>query len=294
VDPETGAVDWDKPPVNARTGALASSTNPRTWSTFDEALAAYERGGLDGVGLVLHKEKGDEGPGLVGIDLDKCRDPQTGAVEPWALEVVNKINSYTELSPSGTGLRIFLRGKLPPNGRKKGPYENYEWGRYVTVTGRHVEGTPPTVEDRQEQLLEVHRGVWPPEDRQRPTPPASALPATQDDAEIIRKARQSKNGAKFGSLWDGSIAGYPSASEADLALTNYLAFWCGPDPERIDALFRSSGLFRSKWNREDYRQGTIRKALENRTEFYDWGRTGRRGRKGVRGHSVISFTLEVR
>src|SRR5262245_26105639 len=71
TDPDTGEVDWDKPPFNAQTGGLASSTNPKTWSSFNVALDAYQRGSWDGVGFVLHKKKDDGGADLVGIDLDK-------------------------------------------------------------------------------------------------------------------------------------------------------------------------------------------------------------------------------
>jgi hypothetical protein len=266
-DPDTGEIDWDKPPVNPRTSGPGSSTTPKTWAPYDTALAAYQRGGLDGVGFVL-----DGSDDLVGVDLDKCRDAATGAVEPWALEIVRGLDTYTEASPSGRGLRLFLRGKLPPHGRKKGPYENYSQGRYVTVTGQHLGGTPLTIEHRGAELLEVHRQQF-----GDPPPPVhngngNTLPTDMDDAEIVRRAGEAKNGARFRALWNGSAYGFPSSSEADLALVNYLAFWCGSDPERIDALFRQSGLFRSKWNREDYRDRTIRKALAGRREFYERGR----------------------
>jgi putative DNA primase/helicase len=275
--------DWDKPPRNVRTGKLASSTNRRTWDTCEAALAAYRGGGLDGVGLVLHREGGDEGPGLVGIDLDNCVDPETGRVAPWAREVVDAVNSYTELSPSGEGLRIFLRGKLPPAGRKKGDYENYETGRYVTVTGHHLDGTPATVEHRQAELESVHRRFWPagksPADGLGPTP----SPAADADAEVVRLAGEARNGAKFRALWAGDTSGHGNnASGADQALCNLLAFWCGPDPQRIDRLFRQSGLMRAKWDERHhgdgrtYGQGTVARALEGRTEYFDWSRVGRR------------------
>jgi putative DNA primase/helicase len=273
VDAETGAIEYDKPPLNARTGKLASSTNPDTWATFAGALAVYRRGGLDGIGFVLHREKG-EADGLVGIDLDHCRDPETGTIEPWALEVVRTIDSYTEISPSGCGLRIFLYGNLPPHGRKKGKYENYQTGRYVTVTGHHVEGTPRTIEARQAELEAVHRKFWP----EKPEPAANGTvggtPTNLDDAEIVRRASEARNGAKFTRLWSGDISGHNSHSDADLALCNYLAFWCGPDQARIAELFAQSGLYRSKWNREDYRARTIGKALAGRTEFYTPKRGG--------------------
>jgi primase-polymerase (primpol)-like protein len=266
-DPETGEVSYDKPPKKVG-GGSASSTNPKTWATFAEALAAYERGGLDGIGFVLHRDK-EEADGLVGIDLDKCRDPETGAVEEWAAQVVRTINSYTEVSPSGRGLRLFVYGKLPPSGNKKGPFEVYENGRYVTVTGRRLPRTPAIIERRQAELEQVHRQFFGERKSDAAVPQMPSGPTNLDDAEIIRRAGEAKNGEKFKALWAGSTHGYASTSEADLALASRLAFWTGPNLERIDALFRQSGLFRSKWQRDDYRQRTIQKALANRTEFYE-------------------------
>jgi primase-polymerase (primpol)-like protein len=156
IDPETGEVDWDKPPLNARGGA-GSSTNPRTWSTFETALAVYLSKRLDGLGFTLSVKKGEAGEVLIAVDLDHCRNPETGEIEPWAKEIIAALNSYTEVSPSGEGIRIFLYGKLPPHGRKRGNFECYCSGRYVTVTGQRVEGTPATIESREAELLTVHK-----------------------------------------------------------------------------------------------------------------------------------------
>jgi hypothetical protein len=93
------------------------------------------------------------------------------------------------------------------------------------------------------------------------------------------------NGEDFARLWRGDWSGYSSQSEADLALCNHLAFWCGPDEQRIADLFAQSGLNRTKWQREDYRRRTIRKALEGRTEYYEWpGAQGHYQATGANGH----------
>lgn len=272
TDPETGEVTWDKPPYNARTGGLASSTNPATWATFEDAMSAYCRGEWDGVGFVLHRAPGEEG-GLVGIDLDHCRDPETGALDGWAWEIVARLASYAEASPSGEGVRVFVLGDLPPHGRKKGDYENYQTGRYVTVTGARLPDSPEDVFERQADLLAVHL------ERFGPAPPPASQAkvnghahASVGDAELIARARESRSGAKFTRLWDGDADDYPSASEADLALVNYLAFWTGGDVERVDALFRQSNRYRTKWDEKrgtkTYGERTIEKAFANRTEFY--------------------------
>jgi putative DNA primase/helicase len=270
-DPETGEIDWNKPPLNARGGA-GSSTNARTWSPFDVALAAYRNRKLDGIGFVLCAKKDEAGAVLVAIDLDHCRNPETGEIEPWAKAIIAQLNSYTEVSPSGAGIRIFLYGQLPPQGRKRGHVECYCTARYVTVTGQRVEGTPATIENREAELIAVHKQIWP-ELHEQPKAAANgrtAPPVDLSDLELIEKARKARNGARFFALWRGDTSGFSSHSEADLALCSYLAFWCGPNSsERIDGLFRQSGLFRSKWNREYYRTRTIRKALEGRSEFYE-------------------------
>jgi putative DNA primase/helicase len=259
-----------KVPYSAHTGEMASSTNPSTWATFKTALLFHvDHDWTDGIGMVVC-----DADDFVGIDLDHCLDPETGAIEPWAQRVVDTVDSYTEVTPSGAGLRIFARGTLPPSGRKKGDFEIYENGRYLTVTGRHLEGTPLTVEARELEIRRVHRDVWPdqgkPQSGDRPTP----RPTNLADSEILEKAQGAENGAKFSQLWGGNTTGYPSHSEADLALCNLLAFWTGADPGRMDALFRASGLFRPKWDERHYGGGqtygdhTIEAAISNTTEVY--------------------------
>lgn len=104
------------------------------------------------------------------------------------------------------------------------------------------------------------------EDEEPPAPPIMEIPL--EDQEIIDRAMDAINGASFSALWGGDISAYPSHSEADQALCNHLAFWCGNDFDRIDRLFRQSGLYRKKWDREDYRKRTIMKAINSTTEVY--------------------------
>jgi primase-polymerase (primpol)-like protein len=291
IDQETGEVFWDKIPISARTGRRASSTNPQTWASFDVAARAYERGGYDGLAYFLHRDAG-----IVGLDLDKCRVAATGVIERWAKHIVDKLRTYTELSPSGRGLRSFVLGKLPPRDRREGRFECYEAARFLTLTGHRLEGTQPTIEDRQAELIEVHTEIFAARVARRnatPPPPAGGhVPRNLSDHDIIEKAGAARNGARFRTLWSGDISAYASHSEGDLALCCMLAFYVGPDPTRIDELFRGSGLMRGKWNRPDYRDRTIALALEGRTEFYTPRRAIRRQRR--QSHSTISFTMEVR
>jgi primase-polymerase (primpol)-like protein len=299
VDETTGEIEWDKIPRNAVAGYRASSTNPRTWSTFDAAIEAYERGGYAGLAFFLRT-----GGGLVGIDLDKCRNAVTGVIEPWALGIVGRLQTYTELSPSGRGLHSFLWGELPPRDRREGHFECYSSARCLTITGHRLDGTPATVEHRQAELLQVHAEIFAARIAKREAassrPTQTVQPCSLGDVQIIDRASHMRGsaGQKFRALWSGDINGYRSHSEADLALCGYLAFFVGQDPARIDELFRGSGLYRGKWNRADYRDATIAMALEGRTDFYKPRPPARRGafqpgvvyRKGV---AYVSFEAEV-
>jgi len=260
-----GGDKWDKPPYTVNDGK-ASTTDPASWSDFESAIAASAR--FDGIGITC-------ADGLAGADLDNCIDDD-GNLSELARYVVNNLNTYTEFSPSGRGLRCFFRGALP-DGRRKDPrrgFEIYNSGRYLTVTGQHLAGTPRAVEERTAQAAEVHRHVF--GERKPPAPPRPASPNDMDDSTLIEKALSATNGGKFSQLWAGNWqgAGYKSQSEADLALCSHLAFWTGGDAGRIDRLFRCSGLRRDKWDDPHNADGTtygamtIARALENATEFY--------------------------
>jgi putative DNA primase/helicase len=121
----------DKIPYSARTGRRASSTDLLTWSTFQEALEAYENGDYAGLGFVF-----SSADPYTGIDLDNCVD-ENGEIALWALEIVRYFDSYTERSATGTGLHIIVRGEVP--NRRKGDVEVYSSKRFFTVTGHVVE-----------------------------------------------------------------------------------------------------------------------------------------------------------
>jgi putative DNA primase/helicase len=124
---------WTKAPYQPN-GQTASSTDPRTWCIFSAAVDAFQRGGFNGIGFVFN------GNGIMGVDLDSCRDPATGTLEPWAEEIVQAFQSYVEISPSGRGVHIICRGKLPPAGRRKDKIEMYDSGRFFCMTGTRLEG----------------------------------------------------------------------------------------------------------------------------------------------------------
>ena len=120
-----------KRPKNPGTGGNADATKPDTWASIQEALIRMDNDKLDGIGFVF-----SESDPYTGIDLDKCLDPETGELEPWARRWVDLFKSYTEITPSGTGLHIVVKGKLPGKGRKKGNFEVYDKNRFFTFTGK--------------------------------------------------------------------------------------------------------------------------------------------------------------
>jgi len=273
---------WTKVLVNAASGCRASSTDPSSWSRFEQAVRYAQEKRLPGAGFVF------TGSPFAGVDLDSCRDPETGRLEEWAREIAAKLHSYTEASPSGTGVKVFVRGALPPGRRRKGRIEMYDSGRFFAVTGHRLPDAPTGVMERTKELAALHRHVFgsPPAKPQHSRPADLPGGADLDDVELIRRAASAANGEKFARLWAGDTSGYADGgnaghSEADLALCSLLAFWAGPDEERIDRLFRHSGLYRPKWERDDYRSRTIGAALASRDEF--WAPHARRRASQRRG-----------
>jgi hypothetical protein len=256
-----------KIPYSPHTSLRASSTDPETWADYSEAVKACKVHGYGGVGFVFTAE--DD---LCGVDLDGCLDPKAGEIERWAQEIIDELDSYTEISPSGTGVHILLRGTLPPGRNRKGHFEAYDRGRYFTVTVRHLAGTRETIEARQEQLERVVRRVFgssaADSENGHSTNGLAPKPNGLTDEELVRKASSASNGERFARLWSGDTAVYGSHSEADLALCGMLAFWTGGDPICMDRLFRASGLYREKWERAGYREATISEALKGKTDFY--------------------------
>lgn len=257
-----------KPPYQSD-GKLAESNNPLTWSSFSVVKDAAPK--FDGVGFVLTKDDP-----YIGIDFDRCRCPAFNLIDPAIEQYVRNLDSYTEVSPSGRGLRQILKGSLPVEGKKKGLIEAYQSGRYVTMTGNHLEGFPRTIENRQNELDEFYQAVFSEATKKDRAPKGEPLSATTrtEWQELLEKALQSKNGSEIRRLWEGDHSAYPSQSEGDLALCSYFAFWFDGDAKTVDEAFRKSGLYRHKWDQkhygtgETYGQHTINQALKDNKIFY--------------------------
>lgn len=275
-----------KVPYDVRTGRRASSTDPATWTPFEEAVSRYARDDrYNGVGYVFSADDP-----FCGVDLDDCLD-EKGQMSDWAEKIVTTFGSYTEISPSGQGLKLFIRASKPGADCRKpyhdGEVEIYDHERFFVVTGRRIETVSADVESRQAELEDLYHQIFV-EPRTTPAPavaPSTAapipvqspqsLPLSDDD--IIRLAcRARKSGQKFTALWEGRWEDRcKSHSEADASLVFRIAFYT-KDATQIDRLFRRSKLYRPKWDEKrgakTYGQGIIDKALSKVTAQYRPGR----------------------
>jgi hypothetical protein len=198
-----------KLPINPRTGKSASSTNPDDWTTFDEAAAALLAKNYAGLMFALRPADG-----FVFIDLDDCRNPNNKGVKKWAERILKGLRSYSEVSPSGTGVHVFVKAKKPGERCRHGNVEMYDRDRFAAMTGRRMESYPAGIEARQSELEAVYREhVAISQNGTDRSVPGVPMP---DD----KLAALLKNG-KAASIFRGDYNGqYCSQSEADLALMN--------------------------------------------------------------------------
>lgn len=241
----------DKIPMNVMTGKPAKSNDPETWTDFETAEGLSVQRGYSGIGFMFQ-------PPYVGVDLDHCI--KDGVIAPHALAILKTLNSYSELSPSGTGIHIICKGEIK-QARKvsKIGLEIYTKGRFFTVTGDRLNDYISEIASRTDELKKIFLQYV-------------ETDKTSKTLDVISK---SQDADKFQRLYSGQWQNdYPSQSEADLALCNKLAFWTGKDPERMDSLFRKSGLMRPKWDEKHfsdgktYGQALIEKAIESCANVY--------------------------
>src|SRR5829696_5071077 len=191
-----------KVPYSPLTSEKARVTDPAGWTGYAEAVAAFRERGYDGIGFVFMKDDP-----FCGIDLDDCLDPETDEIEPWAQEIIDELDSYTEISPRGTGVHILIRAALPDGRNRRDRIEMYDHERYFTVTGRHLEDTPRTIEPRQEQLLALRRRSLgePPSATGQKTPRSSSTCGTWTRATMEAPARPIRRCARCWPFGPGPI-----------------------------------------------------------------------------------------
>lgn len=230
----------------------AMSNNPDTWTSFDNVVQCFYEKPYDGIGFQLSWS------GITGIDLDHCIEDVL--ISSHAQEIISQCSSYTEISPSRTGIHIYVQGTVPLSVHTKA-IEIYSAGRYLTVTGDKLNDL--NVEPRQGVLDQLHKKYAKVNLVQDTFTSAVGIDQEprQSDDEILERLFKSLNGSKIKALYEGDLGKYESNSEADLALCGYLAFWLDGDFNRIDRAFKNSGLYRDKWNRQSYKQLTINKAI---------------------------------
>lgn len=245
-----------------------AKTNIRaTWTTLEEVRVAYERGGFDGIGFVFTSEDP-----FVGIDLDgHAIDGEAVTKEAQAL----RNYSYTEVSPSGTGLHIIFKGKLPEWCNKKNTalkMEIYEAGRFFTFTGVSIGAD--LISDQQYVLENIAERYF---KKKKNTPSTEggrpSFATDVSDKQLLDIMFKAKNKKEIAELWNGDISNNNNDhSSADLALCNHLSFYTGKDEKRIDSLFRQSKLYRPKWDEKrghnTYGQMTIEKAILKTNNIY--------------------------
>ena len=282
-----------KPMQASRPHVGMSKTTPSQWRPFSTAVKAYEGDErVDGIGFVT-------GGGFVALDFDECCDEVTRELNPQVAELVRRLDTYAEYSPSGRGVRAFVLGTLPAENvtSKAAGYELYGEGAYVTVTGYRVPGTPDAVAEGGELLNELYFNAKALQAKKTTKPAAGGSVSTsgpqshrlRGDEHGGRLSTPSENGhrdvlalaeasacgdvvkALMAGQWQGS---YPTQSEAEFALANYLAFFAGPGGSaEVERLMLTSGLARDKFSEgrgpgRTYLSITVAKAYADKIEFY--------------------------
>ncbi len=248
-----------KPPYRPSDPARRADVgDPATWGTYERALEASPEGR---VGFVL-----TPGDPYAVADLDGCRDPGTGELEAWAREVVELLDSYTEISPSGKGLHVWVRGELPGDRRRSGKLELYDRARYVTVTGEALPGYEGRgIAERGAQLAALYRRLFGEPEASPPSPEYSARTGppvgSAGDGELLGRAMRV---SWFPAVWGGDDSHYGGdPSKGDYWVCRALALY-GRDPAQIERLARSSPrAARAKSERPDYWPRTVAAALHH-------------------------------
>ena len=258
-----------KVPISASgTATGTNSEYAHTWVTYDEAIKAADKHGYNGVGFTIPQ-------GYFFLDIDHKE-----LTDPFVQLMLERFNSYAEYSVSGGGIHIYGKydidrvptyldkdGKLRLDKAfyMKNPHNSTELycggitNRFSVYTGNVIHNIP--LKECTDALL-----VTLDKDMRRKQKVKYSEKRDGDDRElfdIVANLLKQKNGEKFRKLYcDGDFSNYGSQSEADCALCAMIAFRTGADPEMIDRVFRSSALYREKWERDDYREATIEKGIE--------------------------------
>lgn len=239
-----------KLPINPETKKGAKSNDPSTWVDYDTALLYADE--YDGVGFFFT-------PPYVGVDIDSVNLEK---IDTKTLEIINTLDSYTEISVSGKGLHIIVRGSIPGGVCRKGTLEMYQEARFFAMTGNILKGCPDEVYDRQQELEKIYK-------KYMEQPKIIVDYGIQDKRIVNLNDLLKVKNEKFRKLFSGQFEEYPSQSEADLAFCSMVAYFTDGNAELMDKAVRESQLYRDKWDKkhgaDTYGNLTIKKALDGYT-----------------------------
>lgn len=269
-----------KTPKSPRTGYTSDPhSKEKTWSSFEDALAAVDRFRLSGIGFSFAETE------LFGVDID-----HKSMKDPIVQEFLAALPSYAEISQSGNGIHIICKGHLPGkafNDSGVSGIEMYDRSskKYFACTGNALDGHR-ALTDCTEAIKPLYAKYAPDRVKPQQEPAQQPLPVSSDpmpapmptagaqlsDDDVIRIASTAANSGKFLALWHGDISQYGNdESRADAALCSMLAFYT-KDTAQIDRLFRSSGLYRDKWDEKrgktTYGAITVAAAIANTANTY--------------------------
>lgn len=234
-----------KVPYNPRTGEKAKSTDPDTWSSYEEVCQAK---GYHGIGYVFN------GDGIFGIDIDHCID-ENNKITKEVKDLIIHLGSYTEKSPSGQGIHILgLYKGTDMQGKRKGSYEMYFTGRYFTMTGRALQFSDelrdltPEVEYLKEHYFNQKEEG---KEEKRKT-----IFAPMQDKELLEKIFHWRNGDLLKAIYEGENPKFDGDRSAnDFFFIKAVNFANGNNLAQTDRIFRGSGRMRAKWDEKHYSNG---------------------------------------
>lgn len=264
---------YTKIPHNALNGGAGKSNDPSTWVDFKTALEALKTYQMDGLAFFFAN-------GYVGLDIDHIGDEldkfRSGDYqENTVSQAITMTKSYMEVSISGSGIHAIFKGKIPGTRRRKGNVEMYDSGRFFALTGNTIGQYQREVNVVTTDVMKLMYHKYFGEDNVVTINNHNPIkPNDLDIDEVIKRAEMSRTGDRFKVFMNGGWEGfYPSQSEADLAFANDLAFWTGRDFNKMDQIFRSSNLFRPKYDEKHgkttYGVALLNKAINEAHETFD-------------------------
>ena len=264
-----------KMPYDPRTGERAKVNDASTWANYNLVRESVESGKYEGLGFMFGTKESPSG--YAGIDLDNAINDD-GTLKPFARDIVQIMNTYTEYSPSKKGLHLIfkVKNRLSEEGyyKKHNDIECYDFGRYYTFTFDVFGDNAKPIEYRDSECQQVREKYLKLSASKAESKAQQFIqPINEDsDADILRKMFNSKHGARIQALYNGDISGYESQSNADLVLCNHLAYWTKKDANQMDSLFRQSKLYRDKWDKvhdgsRTYGEMTIQKAIDRTPDY---------------------------